>query len=304
VRPGRIARAHQPQRFLLGCSRYPNAISFKTLAGNSERDPANPKTSMANNCGKEMASKRGLRHLPRLHRLPGLQDTRRLSGHANPRTSPMSLPAELGTLCGQIILPSPPLTLGGSTSWIRCYPLFFSFFSVRKSGRSAKFIGCSALTRRAKYTSPITRALNARNARRRIRAPTQRRAKEAVAGRACSTAAALHRLRLKTPHMPIAEPCPKCGAPFIVEKRPTRSAPSTLASKKAGLEKLFLLFFSPSFSPEVPAASTAGGSLRCPLGSQVLAHLHLETVRDFGLSRGFVRAILYLGVCPRSFACE
>jgi len=22
-----------------------------------------------------------------------------------------------------------------------------------------------------------------------------------------------------TPHMPIAEPCPKCGAPFIVEKR-------------------------------------------------------------------------------------
>ena len=30
---------------------------------------------------------------------------------------------------------------------------------------------------------------------------------------------AVSRLRLHLPNMPIAEPCPKCGAPFIVEKQ-------------------------------------------------------------------------------------
>jgi len=80
---GRIARAHQPARFLPGLFRAtPMRFPFKTLAELPEETSGEPTIEYCENCGKEMAIKRGRLDLPRLHRYPDCRPRAACPGHA------------------------------------------------------------------------------------------------------------------------------------------------------------------------------------------------------------------------------
>src|SRR5207237_538068 len=90
---------------------------------------------------------------------------------------------------------------------------------VKKHGRFGEFIGCSAYPK-CKYTRPITMGIACPKCK---EGAFVRRGSAGKGGRGrprifygCSR---YPDCDFTTPYMPIAEPCPKCGAPFIVEKR-------------------------------------------------------------------------------------
>jgi len=90
---------------------------------------------------------------------------------------------------------------------------------VKKHGRFGEFIGCSAYPK-CKYTRPITMGIACPKCK---EGEFVRRGSAGKGGRGrprifygCSR---YPDCDFTTPYMPIAEPCPKCGAPFIVEKR-------------------------------------------------------------------------------------
>jgi DNA topoisomerase-1 len=90
---------------------------------------------------------------------------------------------------------------------------------VKKHGRFGEFIGCSGYPK-CKYTRPITMGIKCPKCN---EGEFVRRGSAGKGGRGrprifygCSR---YPDCDFTSPHMPIAEPCPKCGAPFIVEKR-------------------------------------------------------------------------------------
>jgi len=90
---------------------------------------------------------------------------------------------------------------------------------VKKHGRFGEFIGCSNYPK-CKYTRPITMGIKCPKCN---EGEFVRRGSAGKGGRGrprvfygCSR---YPDCDFTTPHMPIAEPCPKCDAPFIVEKR-------------------------------------------------------------------------------------
>ena len=178
--------------FFLGCSRYPDCDFTRDLSpelgGEEVESESGPE--YCDNCGREMTIKRG-RFGPFLActGYPECKTTRRLV-HGTRKARQPDVPLdEKCPECGSQL--------------------------VKKHGRYGEFIGCSGYPK-CKY----------------IRSKTL-----GIACPKCGTGEFVERMTRKgrrrvfygcnrypecdftTPHRPIPEPCPKCRAPFIVEKR-------------------------------------------------------------------------------------
>jgi DNA topoisomerase-1 len=181
--------------FFLGCSRYPDCDFIQDMApeltddGNGEG-----KVEYCDNCGKEMAIKRGrFGTFLACTGYPDCKTTRRMVQGTRIALQPDELLDEKCTLCGNGL--------------------------VKKHGRFGEFIGCTGYPK-CKYTRPITMG---------IKCPKCNEGEFVKRGSAGKGGRGRPRVfygcsrypdcDFTTPHMPLAEPCPKCGAPFIVEKK-------------------------------------------------------------------------------------
>ena len=181
--------------FFLGCSRYPDCDFIQDLSpeiaddGNGEN-----KVEYCDNCGKEMAIKRGrFGAFLACTGYPDCKTTRRLVEGTRIARQPDEPLDEKCSLCGNGL--------------------------VKKHGRFGEFIGCSGYPK-CKYTRPITMGIKCPKCE---EGEFVRRGSAGKGGRGrprifygCSR---YPDCDFTTPHMPLAEPCPKCGAPFIVEKK-------------------------------------------------------------------------------------
>jgi DNA topoisomerase-1 len=181
--------------FFLGCSRYPDCDFIQDMAPESSDDASGEgKTEYCDNCGKEMAIKRGrFGAFLACTGYPDCKTTRRLVAGTRIAHEPDELLEEKCTLCGNQL--------------------------VKKSGRFGQFIGCTGYPK-CKYTRPITMGIKCPKCN---EGEFVRRGSAGKGGRGrprvfygCSR---YPDCDFTTPHMPLAEPCPKCGAPFIVEKK-------------------------------------------------------------------------------------
>ncbi len=182
--------------FFLGCSRYPDCDFIQDLSPElgSETVESENTVEYCDNCGKEMAIKRG-RFGPFLActGYPDCKTTRRLVEGTRKARRPDEPLDEKCPTCGKGL--------------------------VKKHGRFGEFIGCSGYPK-CKYTRPITMGIKCPKCN---EGEFVRRGSAGKGGRGrprvfygCSR---YPDCDFTTPHMPIAEPCPKCGAPFIVEKK-------------------------------------------------------------------------------------
>ena len=182
--------------FFLGCSRYPECDFIRDLAPEIGGEVVESETTVeyCDNCGKEMAIKRG-RWGPFLActGYPDCKTTRRLVAGTRKARQPDEPLDEKCPTCGQGL--------------------------VKKHGRFGEFIGCSAYPK-CKYTRPITLGIKCPKCE---TGEFVRRGSAGKGGRGrmrvfygCSR---YPECDFTTPHQPVPEPCPKCGAAFIVEKR-------------------------------------------------------------------------------------
>jgi DNA topoisomerase I len=177
--------------FFLGCSRYPDCDFIQDLAPELN-DDAESKTEYCENCGKEMLLKRGrFGAFLACSGYPDCKTTRRLVAGTRIAHEPDEPLDEKCALCGNGL--------------------------VKKHGRFGEFIGCSGYPK-CKYTRPITMGIKCPKCH---EGEFVRRGSAGKGGRArvfygCSR---YPDCDFTTPHLPIAEPCPKCGAPFVVEKK-------------------------------------------------------------------------------------
>jgi DNA topoisomerase-1 len=180
--------------FFLGCSRYPDCDFIQDLAPDLPGDDGESKTEYCENCGREMAIKRGrFGTFLACTGYPECKTTRRMVQ---------------GTRIA--LQPDEPL----DENCPEC-----SKGLVKKHGRFGEFIGCSGYPK-CKYTRPITMGIKCPKCN---EGEFVRRGSAGKGGRGrprvfygCSR---YPDCDFTTPHMPIAEPCPKCGAPFVVEKK-------------------------------------------------------------------------------------
>ena len=178
--------------FFLGCSRYPDCDFIRDLSPElpGEDTDGESQTQYCDNCGREMAIKRG-RWGPFLActGYPDCKTTRRLVTGTRRARQPDEPLDEKCPECGSQLL--------------------------KKHGRYGEFTGCSGYPK-CKFIRAKTLG---------IKCPK------------CQVGELLERMARKgrrrvfygcnkypecdftTPHQPIPEPCPKCGAAFIVEKR-------------------------------------------------------------------------------------
>ena len=179
--------------FFLGCSRYPDCEFIEDLSPELPPGDEN-KIEYCDNCGKEMAIKRGrFGVFLACTGYPDCKTTRRLVEGTRIARQPDEPLDEKCTLCDSGL--------------------------VKKHGRFGEFIGCSNYPK-CKYTRPITMGIKCPKCN---EGEFVRRGSAGKGGRGrprvfygCSR---YPDCDFTTPHMPIAEPCPKCGAPFIVERR-------------------------------------------------------------------------------------
>jgi DNA topoisomerase I len=179
--------------FFLGCSRYPDCEFIEDLSPELPPGDEN-KIEYCDNCGKEMAIKRGrFGVFLACTGYPDCKTTRRLVEGTRIARQPDEPLDEKCTLCDSGL--------------------------VKKHGRFGEFIGCSNYPK-CKYTRPITMGIKCPKCN---EGEFVRRGSAGKGGRGrprvfygCSR---YPDCDFTTPHLPIAEPCPKCGAPFIVEKR-------------------------------------------------------------------------------------
>jgi DNA topoisomerase I len=178
--------------FFLGCSRYPECDFIQDLSEEIPEDAEN-KTEYCENCGKEMAVKRGrFGTFLACTGYPDCKTTRRLVQGTRIALQPDEPLDEKCPQCGENNL-------------------------VKKHGRFGEFIGCQGYPK-CKYTRPITMGIKCPKCH---EGEFVKRGSMGRGGRfrtfyGCSR---YPDCDLTTPYMPIAEPCPKCGAPFIVEKK-------------------------------------------------------------------------------------
>ena len=182
--------------FFLGCSRYPECDFIQDLSPELGEDSgdAESKTEYCENCGREMAIKRGrFGAFLACTGYPDCKTTRRLVEGTRIARQPDEPLDEKCPDCGNGL--------------------------VKKHGRFGEFIGCSAYPK-CKYTRPITLGIKCPKC---LEGEFVRRGSAGRGGRGrprifygCSR---YPDCDFTTPFMPIAEPCPKCGAPFIVEKK-------------------------------------------------------------------------------------
>jgi len=179
--------------FFLGCSRYPECDFTQDLAEpGGEEVESEAATEYCDNCGREMAIKRG-RFGPFLActGYPDCKTTRRLVRGTRKARQP---DVPIGEKCPDD---------GGEL--------------LKRHGRYGEFIGCQNYPK-CKYTRPITLGIKCPKCG---EGEFVRRGSSKGRGRGrifygCSR---YPDCDFTTPHEPLAEPCPKCGAPFIVEKR-------------------------------------------------------------------------------------
>src|SRR3984885_9625690 len=185
--------------FFLGCNRYPDCDYIKDLSPElpAEADGV-AKIEYCDNCGKEMVIKRGrFGVFLACKGYPDCKTTRRL-------------------VSGTRIARQPDVPLDE-----KC-PLDDAQL-LRRQGRFGDFVGCTNYPK-CKYTRPITLGIKCPKCdegefvRRGI-------SRGRGAGRGAGPAlffcggSRYPDCHFPPPHEPINEPCPKCGAPFIVEKR-------------------------------------------------------------------------------------
>jgi len=180
--------------FFLGCSRYPECDFIKDLSPEigGEEVESEATVEYCENCGREMTIKRG-RFGPFLActGYPDCKTTRRLvTGTRKARQPDVPIDEKCPDDGGQLL---------------------------RRQGRYGDFIGCANYPK-CKYTRPITLGIKCPkcNEGEFVRRGT---AKGRGRGRIFYGCSRYPDCDFTTPHEPIAEPCPKCGAPFIVEKR-------------------------------------------------------------------------------------
>src|SRR5580693_5005908 len=200
--------------FFLGCSRYPDCDFIQDLSpALPDAAPGEVKVEYCHNCGKEMVIKAG-RFGPFLacSAYPDCQTTRRLVEGTRRSMQPDELLDEKCTLCGNGL--------------------------VKKHGRFGEFIGCTGYPK-CKYTRPITLGIKCPKCN---EGEFVRRGSAGRGGRGrprifygCSR---YPDCDFTTPFMPIAEPCPKCGAPFIVEKKTKIGLVHTCLKESCDWEKL------------------------------------------------------------------
>jgi DNA topoisomerase-1 len=179
--------------FFLGCSRYPECDFIRDLAEPGHADAeGDGKTEYCDNCGKEMAIKRGrFGTFLACTGYPDCKTTRRLASGTRKALQPDVLLDEKCPTCGEQLL--------------------------RRHGRFGEFIGCKNYPK-CKYTRPITLGIKCPkcNEGEFVRRGT---AKGRGRGRIFYGCSRYPDCDFTSPHEPLNEPCPKCGAPFIVEKR-------------------------------------------------------------------------------------
>src|SRR5256885_2567344 len=179
--------------FFLGCSRYPDCDFIQDMAPELS-DDGESKTEYCENCGKEMALKRGrFGAFLACTGYPDCKTTRRLVEGTRIAHEPDEPLEEKCKDCGNHL--------------------------IKKSGRFGQFIGCSGYPK-CKYTRPITLGIKCPKC---SEGEFVRRGSAGKGGRGRPRAfygcSGYPDCDFTTPHMPIAEPCPKCGAAFIGEKR-------------------------------------------------------------------------------------
>ena len=181
--------------FFLGCSRYPECDFIQDLSPElAENGNGENKVEYCDNCGREMAIKRGrFGAFLACTGYPDCKTTRRLVAGTRIAHQPDEPLDEKCPQCANGL--------------------------VKKHGRFGEFIGCSGYPK-CKYTRPITLGIKCPKCH---EGEFVRRGSAGKGGRGrprvfygCSR---YPDCDFTTPHMPIAEPCPKCGAPFIVEKK-------------------------------------------------------------------------------------
>jgi len=185
--------------FFLGCSRYPECDFIRDLAehGTVDAEAGEIKTEYCDNCGKEMAIKRGR-----------FGTFLACKGYPNCRTTRKLAAGTLRALQPDVVLDEKCPTCGDNL--------------LRRQGRYGEFIGCKNYPK-CKYTRPITLGIKCPkcNEGEFVRRGTARGRGKGRVFYGCSR---YPDCDFTTPHEPIAEPCPKCGAPFIVEKRTKQGA--------------------------------------------------------------------------------
>jgi len=205
--------------FFLGCSRYPDCDFIQDLSPElPEQAEGETKVEICDNCGKEMAIKRGrFGVFLACTGYPDCKTTRRLVEGTRIARQPDEPLDEKCPTCGEGL--------------------------IKKHGRFGEFIGCSGYPK-CKYTRPITLGIKCPKC---SEGEFVRRGSIGRGGRTrifygCSR---YPDCDFTTPFQPIAEPCPKCGAPFIVEKKSKIGLVRTCIKEGCDWEKL---------APEAPAA--------------------------------------------------
>jgi DNA topoisomerase I len=180
--------------FFLGCSRYPECDFIKDLSPEIGGEEVESETTVeyCENCGREMTIKRG-RFGPFLActGYPDCKTTRRLvRGTRKARQPDVPIDEKCPEDGGQLL---------------------------RRQGRYGDFIGCTNYPK-CKYTRPITLGIKCPQCQEGefVRRGTARGRGRGRIFYGCSR---YPDCDFTTAYEPIAEPCPKCGAPFIVEKR-------------------------------------------------------------------------------------
>src|SRR5277367_5809088 len=198
--------------FFLGCSRYPDCDFIQDLSEEIPEDAEN-KVEYCENCGKEMTLKRGrFGAFLACTGYPDCKTTRRLVAGTRIARQPDELLEEKCPLDGNGL--------------------------VKKHGRFGEFIGCSGYPK-CKYTRPITMGIKCPKC---SEGEFVKRGSMGKGGRGrfrvfygCSR---YPDCDFTTPSMPIPEPCPKCGAPFIVEKKTKIGTVHTCIKEGCDWEKL------------------------------------------------------------------
>jgi DNA topoisomerase-1 len=198
--------------FFLGCSRYPDCDFIQDLSPElGEGSDAEGKTEYCDNCGKEMAIKRGrFGVFLACTGYPDCKTTRRLVEGTRIARQPDELLDEKCPSCESGL--------------------------VKKHGRFGEFIGCTGYPK-CKYTRPITLGIKCPKCH---EGEFVRRGSAGRGGRprifyGCSR---YPDCDFTTPNQPIPEPCPKCGAEFIVEKKSKIGLIRTCIKEGCDWEKL------------------------------------------------------------------
>src|SRR5271155_2702336 len=225
--------------FFLGCSRYPDCDFIQDLSpALPDAAPGEIKVEYCHNCGKEMVIKAG-RFGPFLacSAYPDCQTTRRLVEGTRKSMQPDELLDEKCTLCGNGL--------------------------VKKHGRFGEFIGCTGYPK-CKYTRPITMGIKCPKCN---EGEFVKRGSMGKGGRGrprvfygCSR---YPDCDFTSPNMPIAEPCPKCGAPYIVEKKSKIGTVHSCVKEGCDWEKL-----APEPQTQLPAPVLVPAEEPTPVGAK------------------------------------